>query len=195
MAHNDRNVEEYNITMINQPTLVFADRKRGMPPTHLADLDRERRQAAVVDLGLPKFRADQIARHYFTRLESDPLTMTDLPADKRQVVKDALFPELMTPVRHLATDDGWTRKTLWKAADGTLLESVLMRYEDRATLCISSQAGCGMACPFCATGQGGLQRNLSAAEIIDQVREAAAAMRDGEAGGGPGRLSNIHGHG
>ena len=66
-----------------------------------------------------------------------------------------------------------------------------MRYPDRATVCISSQAGCGMACPFCATGQGGLTRNLSTAEIVDQVRAAAAAMRDGELTGGPGRLSNV----
>jgi 23S rRNA (adenine2503-C2)-methyltransferase len=91
----------------------------------------------------------------------------------------------------VACDDGATRKTLWRAHDGTLLESVLMRYPDRATVCISSQAGCGMACPFCATGQGGLQRNLSTAEIVDQVRAAAAAMRDGAVPGGPGRLSNI----
>jgi len=68
---------------------------------------------------------------------------------------------------------------------------VLMRYTDRATVCISSQAGCGMACPFCATGQGGLQRNLSTAEILEQVRVAARAMRDGEIPGGPGRLSNV----
>jgi 23S rRNA (adenine2503-C2)-methyltransferase len=101
------------------------------------------------------------------------------------------MPSLLTEVRKLSCDDGTTRKTLWRAHDGTLLESVLMRYPDRATLCISSQAGCGMACPFCATGQGGLTRNLSTAEIVDQVRSAAAAMRDGELPGGPGRLSNI----
>jgi 23S rRNA (adenine2503-C2)-methyltransferase len=90
----------------------------------------------------------------------------------------------------VSCDDDTTRKTLWRAHDGTLLESVLMRYPDRVTLCVSSQAGCGMACPFCATGQGGLQRNLSTAEIVDQVRAAAAALRDGELGA-PGRLSNI----
>lgn len=94
-------------------------------------------------------------------------------------------------VKHITCDAGETRKTLWRAGDGTLLESVLMRYSDRNTLCISSQAGCGMACPFCATGQGGLTRNLSTAEIVDQVRAAAAALRDGEVAGGPGRLSNI----
>jgi len=97
---------------------------------------------------------------------------------------------LMTVVRHIACDDNTTRKTLWRLHDGTLLESVLMRYTDRTTLCISSQAGCGMACPFCATGQGGLDRNLSTAEIVDQVRSAARAMRDGELGE-PGRLSNV----
>jgi 23S rRNA (adenine2503-C2)-methyltransferase len=84
-----------------------------------------------------------------------------------------------------------TRKTLWRALDGAHTESLLMRYPDRATVCVSSQAGCGMACPFCATGQGGLTRNLSTAEIVEQVRAAAAAMRDGELAGGSGRLSNV----
>jgi 23S rRNA (adenine2503-C2)-methyltransferase len=76
---------------------------------------------------------------------------------------------------------------LWRAVDGTTFESVLMRYPQRNTVCISSQAGCGMACPFCATGQGGLTRNLSAAEILEQVRVAAATMRDEH----DRRLSNI----
>jgi 23S rRNA (adenine2503-C2)-methyltransferase len=171
--------------------LVFNAPRRGMPPRHLADLDADGRREAMRELGLPKFRADQIARHYYGRLEADPDRFTDLPAADRAKIGEALFPSLLTSVRHVTCDDGNTRKTLWRAGDGTLLESVLMRYPDRATLCISSQAGCGMACPFCATGQGGLQRNLSTAEIIDQVRAAAAALRDGEVSGGPGRLSNI----
>lgn len=171
--------------------LVFDAPKRGKPPRHLADLTDDELQQAVVDLGLPKFRANQLARHYYGRLEADAATMTDLPAAARGTVGEALLPELMTPVRHIATDSGTTRKTLWRLHDGTLLESVLMRYTDRATLCISSQAGCGMACPFCATGQGGLDRNLSTAEIVDQVRSAAKAMQDGDVAGGPGRLSNV----
>lgn len=171
--------------------LVFADRRRGMPPRHLADLDKEGLQAAVKELGLPAFRADQLARHYYGRLEADTSKMTDLPAAVREKVGADLFPPLLTPLKHLACDDGDTRKTLWKANDGTLLESVLMRYPDRATLCISSQAGCGMACPFCATGQGGLDRNLTTAEIVDQVRAAAADLRDGVVHGGEGRLSNV----
>ena len=171
--------------------LVFDAPRRGLPPRHLADLDSAGRRAAVTALGLPAFRADQLARQYYGRLTADPALMTDLPAAVRDTVAAALFPTLFTPVRHLSCDEGTTRKTLWRAHDGTLVESVLMRYPGRATLCISSQAGCGMACPFCATGQGGLDRNLSTAEIVDQVRAAAAAMRDGEVGGTVGRLSNV----
>lgn len=166
--------------------LQFAAPKRGMPPKHFADMTREERIEALAEIGLPKFRADQIARHYYTRYEADPMAMTDLPENAREAVKEKLFPTLMTPLRDQTTDDGETQKTLWRLHDGTLLESVLMRYPDRATLCISSQAGCGMNCPFCATGQGGLDRNLSQAEIVEQVRNAAATM---EAEGG--RLSNI----
>ena len=97
----------------------------------------------------------------------------------------------MTPLRTLEADKGTTRKTLWKLFDGALVESVLMRYPDRATMCVSSQAGCGMACPFCATGQGGLQRNMSAAEIVEQVVAGARSLARGEVPGGPGRVSNV----
>jgi 23S rRNA (adenine2503-C2)-methyltransferase len=98
-------------------------------------------------------------------------------------------------VRRLRTDDGRTIKFLWRLFDGALVESVLMRYPGRITLCISSQAGCGMNCPFCATGQAGLTRNLSAAEIVDQVVAANRAIADGELGhsrgGGQERVHNI----
>ncbi len=170
--------------------LVFTAPARGKPPRHFADLDADGAAAAVAELGLPKFRANQLAKQYYGRLTADVAEMTDLPAAIREDLGTALFPTLMTPVRHVSCDDDSTRKTLWRLHDGTLLESVLMRYPDRNTLCISSQAGCGMACPFCATGQGGLQRNLSTAEIVDQVRSAARALRDGDVGE-PGRLSNI----
>jgi 23S rRNA (adenine2503-C2)-methyltransferase len=80
---------------------------------------------------------------------------------------------------------------LWRLHDGVLVESVLMRYSDRTTVCISSQAGCGMNCPFCATGQAGLTRNLSAGEITAQVVAAARACEKGELPGGPTRLSNV----
>jgi 23S rRNA (adenine2503-C2)-methyltransferase len=174
---------------VNLP-LVFDAPKREMPPTHFVDLDPEQRRAAVAELGLPAFRADQLARHYFGRFEADPSAMTDLPAAVRDRLGETLLPTLVTPVKELTCDEGTTRKTLWTAHDGTRAESVLMGYPDRATVCISSQAGCGMACPFCATGQGGLKRNLSTGEIVEQVRQAAAAARDG-ALGEPIRLSNV----
>lgn len=176
--------------------LVFDAPKRGLPPKHLADLTPAERAEAVAALGEQPFRAKQLSHHYFSRLTVDSDAMTDLPAASRDHLVDQLMPPLLTETSAVACDDGTTRKTLWRLHDQTLLESVLMRYPDRATLCISSQAGCGMACPFCATGQGGLQRNLSTAEIVDQVRAAAAVMRDGlmpDSSGvpAPGRLSNI----
>ena len=107
--------------------------------------------------------------------------MTELPAGVRRRLGDALLPSLLTEVRQLSTDAGATRKSLWRLYDGTLIESVLMRYPDRITVCVSSQAGCGMACPFCATGQGGLRRNLSAGEIVEQVAAAARSVARGRA--------------
>ncbi|MFE9745676.1 23S rRNA (adenine(2503)-C(2))-methyltransferase RlmN [Saccharothrix saharensis] len=171
--------------------LVFDAPKRGLPPRHLADLSADQRREAVAALGEKPFRAAQLSNHYFGRLTVDPDAMTDIPAAARDRLVNDLMPPLWTELRSVEADGGTTRKTLLRAHDGTLVESVLMRYPDRATLCISSQAGCGMACPFCATGQGGLTRNLSTAEIVDQVRRGAVAMRDGELPGGPGRLSNI----
>jgi 23S rRNA (adenine2503-C2)-methyltransferase len=167
-----------------------------MPPRHFADLDEAGRVDAVAELGLPKFRAKQLANQYYGRFIADPHEMTDLPAEAREQVAEALFPRLLDPAQEIECDAGETRKMLWRAVDGTTFESVLMRYPQRNTVCISSQAGCGMACPFCATGQGGLQRNLSTAEILEQVRAAAVELRDRDGDGiAPpargGRLSNI----
>lgn len=170
--------------------LVFEEPRAGKPPRHLADLDAAGRAAAVEELGLPAFRAKQLAQQYYGRLIADPRQMTDLPAAVRDVIAETMFPSLLSVAREITCDAGQTRKTLWRAVNdpaGTMFESVLMRYPQRNTVCISSQAGCGMACPFCATGQGGLTRNLSTAEITEQVRAAAVALRD-EFGD---RLSNV----
>jgi 23S rRNA (adenine2503-C2)-methyltransferase len=177
------------VTMTSQP-LVFSSPRRGLPPRHLADLSLNERIEAVVALGEKPLRAKQLSHHYFGRLSVDAPGMTDIPATARERLAREMLPPLLTEVRRVSCDDGATSKTLWRAHDGTLLESVVMRYPDRATVCVSSQAGCGMACPFCATGQGGLTRNLSTAEIADQVRAAAATVRDGGLGP-PSRLSNV----
>jgi 23S rRNA (adenine2503-C2)-methyltransferase len=172
--------------------LVFDEpRGRRKPPRHLADLSAAERKELVAGLGLPGFRAKQLSTHYFSRLVDDPEQMTDLPADHRGQLVESLLPPLMTPLRTLEADKGTTRKTLWRLFDGALVESVLMRYPDRTTMCVSSQAGCGMACPFCATGQGGLQRNMSTAEIVEQVVAGARSLARGEVPGGPGRVNNV----
>ena len=165
-----------------RPALQFASPKRGKPPEHLADLTVEQRAAKMTELGLPAFRAKQIATHYFSHYTSDATEMTDLPAAGRDELVAGILPPLLTEVRRLQTDDGRTIKFLWKLHDGALVESVLMRYPGRITLCVSSQAGCGMNCPFCATGQAGLTRNMSAAEILDQVVRANKVVREGGLG-------------
>ncbi|MDF5752729.1 23S rRNA (adenine(2503)-C(2))-methyltransferase RlmN [Spongiactinospora sp. TRM90649] len=171
--------------------LTFAAPRRAKPARHLADLSMAERRDAVAELGEKAFRADQLSRHYFDRLTHDAAAMTDLPTASRDRLAEALLPSLLTPVREIVCDGGTTRKTLWRLFDGALVESVLMRYPERVTICVSSQAGCGMNCPFCATGQAGLTRNMSTAEIVEQVVAGARALAAGEVPGGPGRVSNI----
>jgi 23S rRNA (adenine2503-C2)-methyltransferase len=156
---------------------------RAKPPRHLADLTPAQRLEVAAEHGLPGYRVKQLATHYFARLVDDPEQMTDLPAATRADLVEQFLPALMTPLK--------TRKTLWRLFDGALVESVLMRYPGRVTMCVSSQAGCGMACPFCATGQGGLQRNMSTAEIVEQVLAGARTLARDEVPGGPGRVSNV----
>jgi 23S rRNA (adenine2503-C2)-methyltransferase len=178
--------------------LTFRAPRRGKPPRHLADLTPTERKEAVESLGHKGFRAKQLSTHYFERLVDDPDEMTDLPkAVRADLVRD-LLPTLLTPIVRRQADDGQTMKYAWRLHDGAIVESVLMRYPGRVTICISSQAGCGMNCPFCATGQAGLTRNLSAAEIVEQVVWAARALRHGELTGGddadretPLRVSNV----
>lgn len=180
------------MTDLPQPTtarpapgaLTFSAPRRGKAPQHLADLDLAGRKAWAKELGIPAFRADQVSRHYFERLVTDPAEMTDLPKAGREELVAGLLPPLLTSVRTLSADDGATLKQVHRLHDGSMVESVLMRYPGRVTMCISSQAGCGMNCPFCATGQAGLTRNLSTAEIVEQVVAAARTLRHGDLEGG-----------
>jgi 23S rRNA (adenine2503-C2)-methyltransferase len=170
---------------------------RPAPPRHLADLDPAGRREAVVAMGDKPFRARQLSTHYFVH-HLDGRTrsrMTDLPSASRDRLVEALLPELLTEVRGLSCDEGATLKTVWRLFDGAVVESVAMRYPDRVTVCASTQAGCGMKCPFCATGQQGLIRNLSAAEIVEQVLAADRALDTrrlpGPRPGVPERVSNV----
>lgn len=180
-----------------RPLLQFkSPKRREKTPVHLADLSHEQRLERMKELGFPAYRAKQLENHYFNNFTSDPNEMTDLPASSREKMVHEMLPQLVTEVRRLKTDRGDTIKFLWRLHDGALVESVLMRYPGRITLCVSSQAGCGMNCPFCATGQAGLTRNMTAAEIVEQLVKANRVIADGELGKHPSgrnaeRVTNI----
>src|SRR3954453_21123093 len=111
-------------TAMSALPLVFNAPRRGLPPTHFADLDAEARRAAVTDLGLPAFRADQLARQYYGRFESDPAAMTDLPATARADLAPALFPPRRTQIPAAEWRTAAPPKTLCGRHDGALVESV-----------------------------------------------------------------------
>jgi 23S rRNA (adenine2503-C2)-methyltransferase len=171
------------VTAEGRPLLQFKSPRVKQPPVHLADLTLAERQEKMKELGLPAFRAKQLSTHYFQHYTTDPERMSDLPKERRAELAEAFFPQLLTEVKRLTTDNGDTIKFLWRLFDGSLVESVLMRYTGRITLCVSSQCGCGMNCPFCATGQAGLTRNMSTAEILDQIVQANRVIAEGGLGG------------
>jgi 23S rRNA (adenine2503-C2)-methyltransferase len=168
---------------VGQPYFLPNGAVVSRPPRHLADLELAERRRAVAELGEREFRADQLSRHYFGRCTDSPADMTDLPATLRSALAGQLLPRLLISEREQACDNGATRKMLWRLHDGALVESVLMKYPDRVTMCVSSQAGCGMGCPFCATGQAGLTRNLSTAEIVAQVVAGQRALQSADPAG------------
>src|ERR1700685_2023685 len=165
------------------------------PPRHLADLELAERRGGGAALGERVVRADQLSRNYFARYTASPEDMTALPIGVRTALTGELLPRLLTSEREQTCDNGATRKMLWRLHDGALVESVLMKYPDRVTMCVSSQAGCGMGCPFCATGQAGLTRNLSTAEIVAQVvaGERALAVDTPNASTTPTSTRSSHG--
>jgi 23S rRNA (adenine2503-C2)-methyltransferase len=124
----------------------------------------------------PAYRARQLWDGLYRRLR-EPEELTDLPARLRHLVAVALPPALACEVEQVA-DGGDTVKWLWRLADGATVETVLMRYADRDTVCVSTQAGCAMGCGFCATGQAGFERHLSAGEVVEQVVRAARRSAD-----------------
>ncbi|MBV9950857.1 MAG: 23S rRNA (adenine(2503)-C(2))-methyltransferase RlmN, partial [Acidimicrobiia bacterium] len=137
------------------------------------DLDRDG-LAALLE-GEAAYRVGQVWDGLYQRL-LDPAEMTDLPKALRARLDDAL-PRALTPVVASESDAGDTVKWLWALPDGARIETVVMAYRDRVTVCVSSQAGCAMACGFCATGQAGFERHLTAGEMVEQVVVAARWSR------------------
>jgi len=147
----------------------------------LYDLTYAQMQALLASWGEPRFRANQLWHWLYASLADDWEQMTNLPTGLRQRLAAETELSAVTSVTSQESANGQTRKVLFRLRDGETIESVLMRYTERRTACISTQVGCGMACLFCATGQGGLVRNLSAGEIVGQVIELARQVRETEA--------------
>jgi 23S rRNA (adenine2503-C2)-methyltransferase len=147
-----------------------------------APYDLTREELAGILEGEPAYRARQVWDGLNKRVLL-PLEMTELPEAMRVSLDEAL-PRALAEVSCRSADSGETTKWLWSLHDGAQVETVLMHYPDRVTVCVSTQAGCAMACQFCATGQSGFQRQLSVGEIVEQV---AVAMRSAR----PRRLSNV----
>lgn len=136
----------------------------------------------------PTYRRDQVWQGIHEK-HRDLADLTNLPKTLRARLVDAT-PTGLTPVLESVSDGGETIKFLWQLEDGARIETVLMHYSDRSTVCISTQAGCAMACSFCATGQAGFTRHLSSGEMVEQVVRAARRA-DGADGGTGRRVSNI----
>jgi 23S rRNA (adenine2503-C2)-methyltransferase len=155
-------------------------REAGLPGARLYDLTRDELATLLGDE--PAFRARQVWDGLYRRgVEIDDLT--DLPIALRGRLVESLHTSL-TEVTSTRADDGETLKWLWELEGGARVETVLMHYDDRSTVCVSTQAGCAMACGFCATGQAGFERQLSVGEIVEQVVRARRAAA-------PRRVSNI----
>ncbi|PJF48781.1 MAG: 23S rRNA (adenine(2503)-C(2))-methyltransferase RlmN [Chloroflexi bacterium] len=159
-------------------------------PLSLYDLTCEQLAHQLAEWGEPAFRARQVWHWLYQRLASSIDEMTDLPRPLRDRLKQTYVLGRMTLVTEQHSSDGWTRKWLFRLADGSEIETVLMEYDGlRRTACVSSQAGCAMGCSFCATGQMGFLRNLRSGEIVEQALWAARALRDKTHGNE--RLSNL----
>lgn len=149
-------------------------------PIALYDLSYGELAELLRGWGEPGFRADQVWNWLYRSLAEDFDAMGNLPlALRERLAKETVF-ALLEPLDEEVSASGLTRKVLFRLRDGNTVESVRMDYHDRRTACISTQAGCGMGCVFCATGQGGLARSLTAGEIVAQVLHFAREIRTQE---------------
>ena len=146
-------------------------------PISLYDLTVDELTDRLTALDAPPYRATQVFDWAYRHLAPDYAAMTNLPADLRADLAETLPLSPLTPVREQVADGGETVKTLYRTFDGQFVETVLMFYPDRVTVCVSCQIGCAVGCAFCATGLGGLGRNLAAGEMVAQVVDAVRGAR------------------
>jgi 23S rRNA (adenine2503-C2)-methyltransferase len=160
--------------------IVFVIQRTTIP--NLYDLALPELEGLLRGWGQPAYRARQLFRQLYVNLAPTPAEMTDLPVALRERLAAETHLDPIAPAQEQVADGGLTRKALFRLDGGVVVESVLMVYPDRATVCVSTQAGCAMDCSFCATGRLGLLRNLSPGEIVGQVLWAARTLRQLAAG-------------
>lgn len=156
------------------------------PKPLIYDLDSKNLREWVQSCGAPIYRADQIWKGLYQQLWSSPDEFTNLSIQLREQLSNAFRLSSLQPVDNLYSSDGETHKVHFYLYDHKSVETVLMRYSKRRTLCVSTQSGCAMGCVFCATGQMGFQRHLTAGEIVEQVLFFARELKKEE-----DRLTNI----
>jgi len=144
----------------------------------LLDWNWEALQDLLAAWGEPSFRVQQVWGWIYRSLAHDFEGMGNLPLALRARLAERFYLKTLSPVAETASSDGETVKLLFQLSDGQTIETVLMRYERRRTVCVSTQVGCAMGCLFCATGQSGFTRHLTAGEIVAQVLYATRAFRD-----------------
>ncbi len=152
----------------------------------LYDLDLSTLQSLLKRWGEPSYRAQQIWEWLYIHLIVDADQMTNLPKSLREKLDRTMHLKALEVVNSARSDDEKTRKDLLRLNDGETIEAVLMRYEDRRTACLSTQVGCAMSCPFCATGQMGFRRDLTAGEIVAQAIHFAREIEEED-----DRLTNV----
>lgn len=146
----------------------------------ILDLDKPTLEEWLTTRGEPSYRAGQIWTAVYQQFRESPEEISTLPVGLRTAIGDDFDFQALFPVKAIESSDHQTVKTLFRLRDGQFIEAVLMYYDQRRTLCISSQSGCGMGCSFCATGQMGFRRNLSSGEIIAQVLYYARLLAQNE---------------
>ncbi|MCC6267745.1 MAG: 23S rRNA (adenine(2503)-C(2))-methyltransferase RlmN [Dehalococcoidia bacterium] len=152
-------------------------------PPSLYDLLPAEMDALIAELGMPAYRSNQVLQALYREFPESVEEIRQLPAEGRAAISSRYRLSPAAEVRRVASADGNTTKLLLRMADGTPIETVLMQYPDpgekhpRSTVCVSTQAGCAMGCVFCATGQMGFERNLSAGEVVSQVIHVARLLK------------------
>ena len=171
------------MTDIPPQPIALLPKRRALPPgadprPNLYDFSPDGLVEELKGLGLPVFRAKQILHWLYRDLVTDFMVMTNLPLDLRRRLAEQYRIGSVEIVTQQVSAGGDTRKALLRFADGNTVETVLMLYYDRATVCVSSQVGCAMGCVFCATGQMGFTRNLSPGEMVEQVLVFSRWLRE-----------------